>query len=115
MRAIASLLLVGLFFATPVLAQTEQETTAADGLGISSTVRSPSLVLESWTPTLAPPNAAELMIRPLAEQLAFAAADTLPRSPAPTMKTETAVLLGVIIAVVVAALIFIPNWSALGD
>lgn len=74
MRAIASLLLVGLLSATPVLAQIDQETARPNRSCISSTVMAPSIDLQSWTPSLAPTNAADLMVMPLAERLAFTTA-----------------------------------------
>ena len=104
MRPVASLLLVGLLSATPVLAQTEQETVNTNGSEISCTVAAPSLGLESWTPTLAPKNAAELMVMPLAERLAFSAADSLAGPEPAPMSTVGTVAVVALIAVVVLAL-----------
>ena len=101
MRPVASLLLVGLLSATPVLAQTEQEAANTNESEISNTVTAPSLGLESWTPTLAPVNSAELMLTPLAERLAFSAADSLAGPEPAPMSTggKIAIIAGVIVVV----------------
>jgi len=108
MRPVASLLLVGLLSATPVLAQTEQETVNTNGSEISCTVAAPSLGLQSWTPTLAPMSAADLMVMPLAERLAFSAADSLAGpEPAPMSKGVKIGLIVFGILVVIAGALLI--------
>ncbi len=72
-----SLTLLAILTATPILAQTEQEAANTNESEISCTVAAPSLGLQSWTPTLAPMSAADLMVMPLAERLVFPAADSL--------------------------------------
>ena len=105
MRPVASLLLVALLSATPVHAQTEQETATSNEPGLSGTVVIPSIGLQSWTPTLAPANAARLMVMPLAERLAFPADSLVGPEPAP-MSTGGKIGL-IILGVVVAAGIFL--------
>ena len=104
MRFLVSAFIAALLTATPVLAQTEQEAANTNESEISSTVAAPSLGLESWTPTLAPKNAAELMVMPLAERLAFSAADSLAGPEPAPMSTVGTVAVVALIAVVVLAL-----------
>ena len=98
-----SLTLLAILTATPVLAQTEQEAANTNESEISSTEAAPSLGLQSWTPTLAPMSAADLMVMPLAERLAFSAADSLAvPEPAPISKGVKIGLIVLGILVVVA-------------
>ncbi|UCG88942.1 MAG: hypothetical protein JSW71_10550 [Gemmatimonadota bacterium] len=102
MRPIACLLLVGLLTATPVLAQTEQEAATTNGSCVSSSLTAPSTGLQSWTPSLAPTNAADLMLVPLAQRLAFTTADSL-AAPEPAPMSEPVkvglIILGVLVVV----------------
>ena len=101
MRPLVSAFIAALLTATPVLAQTEQEAANTNESEISSTVAAPGLGLESWTPTLASRNAAELMVTPLAERLAFSAADSLAGPEPAPMSTggKIAIIAGVIVVV----------------
>ena len=89
--------------ATPALAQTSQEAATTDELKLPATVTDPSLRLQSWTPTLEPLSAADLLIVPVAERLAYATTDSLVvPEPAP-MSTGGKVALVALIVVAVAA------------
>jgi hypothetical protein len=108
MRPLVSAFIAALLTATPVLAQTEQEAANTNESEISSTVAAPGLGLESWTPTLAPTNAAELMVMPLAERLSFSAADPLAGpEPAPMSTVGKVAIVALIVVVLAAATVLI--------
>ena len=103
MKRRLSLILLAILTATPVLAQTEQETANTNESEISYSVAAPSVGLESWTPTLAPMSAADLMVMPLAERLAFSAADSLAGPEPAPMSTGGKVAIVALLVVVLAA------------
>ncbi len=91
--------------ATPALAQTSQEAATTDELKLPATVTDPSLRLQSWTPTLEPLSAADLLIVPVAERLAYATTDSLVvPEPAPMSKGGKIALIAGIIVVVLGGL-----------
>ena len=103
-----SLTLLAILTATPVLAQTEQEAANTNESEISSTVAAPSLGLQSWTPTLAPMSAADLMVMPLAERLALPRADSLAGpEPAPMSTVGKVAIVALIVVVLAAATILV--------
>jgi len=94
--------------ATPALAQTSQEAATTDELKLPATVTDPSLRLQSWTPTLEPLSAADLLIVPVAERLAYATTDSLVvPEPAPMSTVGKVAIVALIVVVLAAATVLI--------